>query len=213
MQDFYLDFAHFDHDHAKEYAQSFHHLPGTSPIRFELLLTDLNLCTRNAFFTATSASQELFVRLAPTPGSLAAWSTEPILTGRASICQLVCSSSDQECPYTLLERENGLCYLGKTNQSLSQIPTGLTVYVNGKNPSSHSCTQPTFGGMLGMEPCHNVQVPSSSLSIFGSKTSHFELVHDKKTYPAAKADCESRNQRLAIIKTSEAYQFMVDIGN
>ena len=63
-----------------------------------------------------------------------------------------------------------------------------------------------------MEPCHNVQVPSSSLSIFGSKTSHFELFHTKKTYPEAKADCESRNQRLAIVKTPEAYLFLVDIG-
>ena len=64
-----------------------------------------------------------------------------------------------------------------------------------------------------MDPCPNIELPSTVQSSLGPRVLPFEVFHDPKNFDDAKADCESRNQRLAIIKSSEAYQFLVDIGN
>ena len=66
--------------------------------------------------------------------------------------------------------------------------------------------------IAGLDPCHNIHVPSVFQSIFGSKIQHFQVFHDKKNYWNAKAECESKNYRLATIRTMEAYQFLIDSG-
>ena len=67
--------------------------------------------------------------------------------------------------------------------------------------------------MAGLDPCHNAPVPSGFQSVYGSKIHHFKVFHTPMNYSDAKADCESRNHRLAIIKSLEAYQFLLHSGS
>ena len=56
-------------------------------------------------------------------------------------------------------------------------------------------------------------MPSGFQSVYGSKIHHFKVFHTPMNYSDAKADCESRNHRLAIIKSLEAYQFLLHSGS
>ena len=66
--------------------------------------------------------------------------------------------------------------------------------------------------MADLDPCSEVQAPSGFQSVYGSRIQHFRVFHDEKTYRDAKAACESQNSRLAVIKSMEAFQFLVDTG-